>query len=108
MTYTHPCVTEDDTIFSFNYRSDRIRELISVLGLPDKPMEVTIPENLHITTMTRYNAAFPFPIAFPPASMDNVLAEWLGKKGLKQCHVAETEKVSVLCDLHKGKLIVVD
>lgn len=42
--------------------------------------------------MTRYNAEFPFAIAFPPGSMDNVLAEWLGKKGLKQCHVAETEK----------------
>lgn len=24
--------------------------------------------------------------------MGNVLAEWLSKKGLKQCHVAETEK----------------
>lgn len=42
--------------------------------------------------MSRYNAEFPFPIAFPPASMDNVLAEWLSKKGLTQCHVAETEK----------------
>jgi 2,3-bisphosphoglycerate-independent phosphoglycerate mutase len=24
--------------------------------------------------------------------MDDVLAEWLAKKGIKQCHVAETEK----------------
>lgn len=24
--------------------------------------------------------------------MDDVLAEWLAKKGVKQCHVAETEK----------------
>jgi 2,3-bisphosphoglycerate-independent phosphoglycerate mutase len=24
--------------------------------------------------------------------MGNVLAEWLGKQGLKQCHIAETEK----------------
>jgi 2,3-bisphosphoglycerate-independent phosphoglycerate mutase len=40
--------------------------------------------------MTRYNAEFPFPIAFPPTSMDNVLAEWLAKQGVKQCHVAGT------------------
>jgi 2,3-bisphosphoglycerate-independent phosphoglycerate mutase len=45
-----------------------------------------------VTTMTRYNTAFKFPIAFPPQVMSNVLAEWLGKKDLKQCHVAETEK----------------
>ena len=42
--------------------------------------------------MTRYNAAFPFPNAFPPQGMSGVLAEWLSKKGLKQAHVAETEK----------------
>lgn len=81
-----------DTLFTFNYRSDRMREIASVLGLPDKPMDVSVPENLHITTMTKYNAEFPFAIAFPPASMDNVLAEWLPKQGANQCHIAETEK----------------
>jgi 2,3-bisphosphoglycerate-independent phosphoglycerate mutase len=38
--------------------------------------------------MSRYNSEFPFPIAFPPMSMTNVLAEWLGKQDVKQCHVA--------------------
>ena len=47
-----------------------------------------VPEGLNITTMTRYNAEFPFNIAFPPGSMDDVLAEWLGKQGVKQCHIA--------------------
>lgn len=42
--------------------------------------------------MTQYNAAFPFPTIFPPQTMDNVLAEWLGKKNVPQMHVAETEK----------------
>ena len=41
-----PKFSEGDTIFTFNYRSDRMREITSVLGLPDKPMEVTIPEDL--------------------------------------------------------------
>ena len=39
----------------FNYRSDRMREITAVFGLPDKPMEVNIPEDLHITTMSKYN-----------------------------------------------------
>ncbi|KAF9463319.1 cofactor-independent phosphoglycerate mutase [Collybia nuda] len=85
-------IKDDDTLFLFNYRSDRMREIASVLGLPDKPMEVDVPKDLKITTMSRYNADFPFPVAFPPQAMTNVLAEWLGKKGVKQAHIAETEK----------------
>lgn len=85
-------IKDDDTLFFFNYRSDRMREISSVFGLPDKPMEVTVPKNLHITTMSRYNAEFPFAIAFPPQKMTNVLAEWLGSQDVKQCHIAETEK----------------
>ncbi|CAK5282637.1 unnamed protein product [Mycena citricolor] len=85
-------IKDGDTIFFFNYRSDRMREIASVFGLPDKPMEVTIPKDLHITTMSRYNSEFPFPVAFPPQAMTNVLAEWLGKQGTKQAHIAETEK----------------
>ncbi|KAF8688920.1 phosphoglycerate mutase, partial [Rhizoctonia solani] len=90
--FLKPIILDKDTIFFFNYRSDRMREIVSVFGLPDKPMEVTVPKDLHITTMSRYNAEFPFNIAFPPQAMTNVLAEWLAKKGLKQCHIAETEK----------------
>ena len=41
-----------------------------------------------ISTMSRYNAEFPFPVAYPPQAMTNVLAEWLGKEGVKQVHVA--------------------
>ncbi|WWD22497.1 2,3-bisphosphoglycerate-independent phosphoglycerate mutase [Kwoniella shandongensis] len=85
-------IKKGDTLFMFNYRSDRMREITSVLGLPDKPMDVEVPEDLTITTMSKYNAEFPFRIAFPPQAMTNVLAEWLGKQGVKQCHIAETEK----------------
>lgn len=87
-------IQDNDTLFVFNYRSDRVREFTQLLGdfdrspLPDFPY----PKDIHITTMTQYNTKFNFPIAFPPQHMGNVLAEWLSKHGLKQCHVAETEK----------------
>lgn len=87
-------VQDNDTLFFFNYRSDRVREITQLIGdqdrspLPDFPY----PANLHVTTMTRYKTDFTFPIAFKPQVMENVLAEWLGKQGVKQCHVAETEK----------------
>ncbi|KAF9192482.1 hypothetical protein BGZ51_005494 [Haplosporangium sp. Z 767] len=85
-------IGDNDTVFCFNYRSDRMREISSVLGIAPPPMEVKLPKNLHITTMTQYKGDFPFPVAFPAQSMTNVLAEWLAKKHVPQCHVAETEK----------------
>jgi 2,3-bisphosphoglycerate-independent phosphoglycerate mutase len=42
--------------------------------------------------MTQYNTKYTFPVAFSPQRMDDVLAEWLSKQGISQCHVAETEK----------------
>ncbi|KAF8144256.1 alkaline-phosphatase-like protein [Mycena galopus ATCC 62051] len=54
-------IKDGDTLFFFNYRSDRMRELVTVLGLPDKPMEVTIPKDLA--------SSVPFPSSFtsPPS-----------------------------------------
>ncbi|KAK3720649.1 hypothetical protein LTR37_003699 [Vermiconidia calcicola] len=87
-------VKDDDTLFFFNYRSDRVREVTQLLGDQDrspKP-DFPYPANIAITTMTRYKTDFTFPIAFAPQVMDNVLADWLSKQGFKQCHIAETEK----------------
>lgn len=87
-------VQDDDTLFFFNYRSDRVREVTQLLGDYDrspKP-DFPYPKNIHITTMTSYKTDYTFPIAFEPQHMGNVMAEWLGKQGVKQCHVAETEK----------------
>ena len=87
-------VKDDDTLFFFNYRSDRVREITQLLGDQDrspKP-DFPYPKDISITTMTRYKTDYTFPIAFPPQLMDNVLAEWLAAKEVKQCHVAETEK----------------
>ncbi|KAJ0426301.1 BPG-independent [Aspergillus carlsbadensis] len=87
-------VQDDDTLFFFNYRSDRVREITQLLGDYDrspKP-DFPYPKNTHITTMTQYKTDYTFPVAFPPQHMGNVLAEWLGKKDVQQCHVAETEK----------------
>ena len=87
-------VRDGDTLFFFNYRSDRVREVTQLLGDVDrspKP-DFPYPKDIHITTMTQYKTDYPFPIAFPPQRMDDVLAECLSKQNVKQCHVAETEK----------------
>ncbi|PPQ72796.1 hypothetical protein CVT24_012904 [Panaeolus cyanescens] len=88
-------IKDDDTLFFFNYRSDRMREIVSIFGQLEHPHEFEVfklPQKLGITTMAQYKTEFTFPVAFPPQPMTNILAEWLSKKGLKQAHVAETEK----------------
>ena len=39
-------IIDGDTIFFFNYRSDRMREIAAVFGVEDKPMEVDVPKDL--------------------------------------------------------------
>eukprot|EP00842_Homolaphlyctis_polyrhiza_P002767 jgi/Hompol1/3491/HPOL_003260-RA len=89
-------IQDGDTLIFFNYRSDRMREITQVFGIPPLPFTptagITMPSNLSITTMTQYKGEYPFPLIFPPQTMENVLAEWLAKLAIPQSHVAETEK----------------
>ncbi|KAI9315929.1 2,3-bisphosphoglycerate-independent phosphoglycerate mutase [Dichotomocladium elegans] len=85
-------VKDDDTLFFFNFRSDRMREITQAFGIPPCPFDSKVPENIELFTMTQYKSDFPFKIAFPAQTMDNVLAEWLSKNGVPQMHIAETEK----------------
>jgi 2,3-bisphosphoglycerate-independent phosphoglycerate mutase len=47
---------------------------------------------VHVVTMTRYDDAFDFPIAFAPQSMANLVGEVIANAGLTQLRTAETEK----------------
>lgn len=42
--------------------------------------------------LTRYAADIPAPCAYPPASLNNVLGEYLASQGKTQLRIAETEK----------------
>ncbi|CAO3612771.1 unnamed protein product [Cunninghamella echinulata] len=88
-------IKENDTLFFFNFRSDRMREITQALGIapsPCKGADEKIPKGIEIYTMTQYKSDFPFKVAFPAQEMDNVLAEWLAKNDIPQMHIAETEK----------------
>lgn len=85
---------DDDTLFFFNYRSDRVREITQLFGDFDRSPTPNFPypKNIELTNMTQYNPKYTFPVAFPPQKMNNVLAETLGAQGAHQVHIAETEK----------------
>ncbi|KAK3321556.1 BPG-independent [Apodospora peruviana] len=86
-------IQDCDTVFFFNYRSDRVRQITQLLGGVDRLPRPDFPyPKITLITMTQYKLDYPFEIAFKPQHMGNVLAEWLGKQNVKQVHVAETEK----------------
>ena len=81
-----------DAFISINFRSDRVREIITALGDKDFNGFEREFKDLHISTMTQYNKSFPYPVMFPKDAPKNTLAEVVSKAGLNQLHTAETEK----------------
>ena len=83
-----------DVVIFFNYRNDRAKELTIVLTQQDMPEQgmTTLPD-LQYYCMTPYDASFTgVHIIFKKENVDNTLAEYLSGHGLKQLHIAETEK----------------
>jgi 2,3-bisphosphoglycerate-independent phosphoglycerate mutase len=82
-----------DAVLCFNFRSDRMRQLVRALAIPgfDRFPVPDRPE-LALVTLTQYDRTFPFPQAFPPFSLARILAEVLAGAGRTQFRTAETEK----------------
>jgi 2,3-bisphosphoglycerate-independent phosphoglycerate mutase len=77
-----PRLAPDDAVVFFNFRPDRARQLTQRL----------LEAGFDLTTMTRYRDDFDCPVAFPEQDVDETIAEVLAERGLRQLHVAETEK----------------
>ena len=71
-----------DSVLAFNFRSDRMRQLSTLLG----------GHVAHYATLTQYREDFGFPVAFPPRRPDVTLPQLIARTGARQLHVAETEK----------------
>jgi 2,3-bisphosphoglycerate-independent phosphoglycerate mutase len=82
-----------DAVLCFNYRSDRMRQIVRALLLPDfTDFDVGDRPRLLGATMTQYDRTFPFPVGFPPFDLARILAEVLSDASLRQFRTAETEK----------------
>ena len=72
----------EDTAIFFNFRPDRARQLSMKL----------VEAGADITTMTKYRSDLDVPVALPEQEVQETLAEVLSEHGVRQLHVAETEK----------------
>jgi 2,3-bisphosphoglycerate-independent phosphoglycerate mutase len=71
-----------DVVIVFNFRPDRARQLTERL----------LASGCDVVTMTRYRDDFDCPVVIGELEVENTLAEVLSESGLRQLHVAETEK----------------
>ncbi len=83
---------EGDGVLTVNYRSDRMRELVTALGDRNFSGFAREFKKFHIATITEYDKSFAYPVLFFKDSPKNTLSEVISKAGLRQLHTAETEK----------------
>ncbi len=83
-----------DSVFAFNFRPDRMREITRALADPSftdidrggaDPIE-------RYATMTEFEEGWPYPVAFVPERPRITLPAIVAARGARQLHVAETEK----------------
>jgi 2,3-bisphosphoglycerate-independent phosphoglycerate mutase len=84
---------DGDGVLFFNYRSDRMRQIVSALAIEHfEEFDLGYRPKLAAVTMTQYDQTFPIPQAFPPFSLARILAAVLAEHGRNQFRTAETEK----------------
>jgi 2,3-bisphosphoglycerate-independent phosphoglycerate mutase len=92
-------IVDGAPIIHGNFRADRARQLTHALAdgpafdgfVRTSPSGRPAPADLHVVTMTEYEADLPVEVAFPPETARS-LAQTVSEAGWRQFHVAETEK----------------
>jgi 2,3-bisphosphoglycerate-independent phosphoglycerate mutase len=97
-------IDPEDSVIAFNFRPDRMRQLTRALAergfgegaeaaqLEGWPGRGGLAPLRRLTTMTEYEAGWPYAVAFGPEHPPTTLAVVLAHAGVTQLHVAETEK----------------
>ncbi len=89
----HRGVNDGDTMIFFNFRPDRARQLTRAFTDEDfDGFERPHVAKVNFVCLTEYDPDIDAPIAFPKYFPENTLADLLASEGLKQYHIAETEK----------------
>ena len=86
-------VRENDVVLFINFRADRARELTK--AFVSDPFEGFARDRIALAdfvSMTEYQEGLPVSVAFPPETLDHLLAQELADAGLSQLRIAETEK----------------
>jgi len=83
---------DGDSFIFYNFRSDRVREIVTAIGDSSFSEFDRGSKNFKVTTATKYSEEFSYPVMFEKETPKNGLSETVAKAGLSQLHTAETEK----------------
>jgi 2,3-bisphosphoglycerate-independent phosphoglycerate mutase len=99
---------DGDSVICFNYRSDRMRQIVRALVQPDfREIDTGARPRLTVATMTLYDQTFTqwgVQVAFAPQSMARIVGEVVSGCGLSQLRTAETEKYAHVTYFFNGGL----
>jgi 2,3-bisphosphoglycerate-independent phosphoglycerate mutase len=87
-------INDGDIIIFMNFRADRARQITEAFINPDfngfkRRRELKLGD---FVCLTEYKKSFAATVAFPPASLKNVLGAYLADHNRRQLRIAETEK----------------
>lgn len=86
-------IKDNDIVISFNFRTDRPREIVTALTQKAFPDYDMAPLNVALYTMTSYDETFTnVNVIFEKENLKETLGEVLEKEGRTQVRIAETEK----------------
>lgn len=87
-------MADGDGLFFFNFRADRMREIVSAFISKDFTAfdRGRVPQLCGVASMSPYEETFDIPVAFPKETVALGLGEAVSKAGMKQLRLAETEK----------------
>ena len=82
-----------DTVFFFNFRADRARQLSQAFLLQNfDSFEREVWPRVNYVTLTQYDVTYPSPFIFAPEELRKILSEVVSTAGKTQLRIAETEK----------------
>lgn len=79
-------VRDNDSIVFTNFRKDRAKQLSTRI------VEQAKDKNLCFVTMTNYGSEFPALVMYGPEEIKETLGGVISRAGMRQVHIAETEK----------------
>jgi 2,3-bisphosphoglycerate-independent phosphoglycerate mutase len=90
---THGKVEDGDALLFFNFRADRMRQIVTAFRDPAfEGFERMVWPKAQLLSMVRYREDFDLPVVFPPQEIRHYLGQVLAEAGLSQLRIAETEK----------------
>jgi 2,3-bisphosphoglycerate-independent phosphoglycerate mutase len=86
-------IRDGDTVFFFNFRADRARQLSQAFLLENfDGFDREAWPGVNYVTLTQYDATYPSPFIFAPTELRQILSEVVSAAGKTQLRIAETEK----------------